>query len=321
MSDNFQHRSVLLAEVINGLNIQANQNFIDGTLGGGGHTEQILKHNGPSGKVLAFELDQRAIRASKQRLEKFKNRLFIVNKSYLNLKSEWQKAKRNFPEISGLVLDLGLSSDQLDRAGRGFSFRDQGALDMRFDPKHQTLTAEEIILTWSESELYKIFREYGEEPKAQILAQGLIKNRSSWIKQKQKLTTSMFVLTILQILKIKEASLGRFRVHPATRIFQALRIAVNDELNNLRQVLPQAVEILRPGGRIAIISFHSLEDKIVKQFFKDASQHCICPPQAPICTCQKKASLKIVSKNKPTVVEIKNNPRSRSAILRVAEKI
>ncbi|MCB9802765.1 16S rRNA (cytosine(1402)-N(4))-methyltransferase RsmH [Candidatus Nomurabacteria bacterium] len=323
MKDNFQHQTVLLEEVVKGLEIKANQNFIDGTLGGGGHTEKILEKNGPRGKVLAFELDQRAIKASQKRLNKYQKRLFIVNQSYIHLAEEWQKKQKEIGEIAGIVLDLGLSSDQLDSSGRGFSFKDQGPLDMRFDPKHQTLTAEDIILTWSESELCKIFREYGEEPKAHILAQGLIKNRSSWIKQKQKFTTSMFVLTILRILNIKETSLGRFRIHPATKVFQALRIAVNDELNNVKTVLPQAVDILPSGGKIAVISFHSLEDKIVKYFFKESSQTCVCPPQAPICNCDTEAKLKIITKKaiKPSSEEVKNNPRSRSAILRIAEKI
>ncbi len=330
MSVNFQHKTVLLDEVIEYLAIKSNQNFVDGTLGGGGHTEKILQNNGPKGKVLAFELDQKAIQASKERLKKYKDRLFIVNTSYANLKSEWEKLKTKFGPVTGIVLDLGLSSDQLDQANRGFSFKDSGPLDMRFDQQSQTVTAESLILNSSEAELYKIFREYGQVQKAQILAKGLIKNRSSWmetaggsVKQKQKLTTSMFVLTILQILKIKESSLGRFRIHPATQVFQALRIAVNEELTNIAKVLPQAFDVLAPGGRLAVISFHSLEDTIVKKFFQNNSRSCICPPQAPICTCNIKPLLKMVSKKgiKPSAQEVKNNPRSRSAILRVAEKI
>ena len=330
MAVNFQHKTVLLDEVVEYLKVVPNHNFVDGTLGGGGHTEKILSKNGPKGKVLAFELDQKAIKASKERLKKYQERLFIVNTSYANLKSEWEKLQTKFGPLNGMVLDLGLSSDQLDQANRGFSFKDDGPLDMRFDPENQTVTAESLVLNCSEAELYKIFREYGQVQKAQILAKGLIKNRSSWIetaggsvKQKQKLTTSMFVLTILQILNIKESSLGRFRIHPATQVFQALRIAVNQELTNIAKVLPQAFDVLAPGGRLAVISFHSLEDTIVKKFFQNNSRTCVCPPQAPLCTCQTKALLKIVTKKgiKPSQQEIKNNPRSRSAILRVAEKI
>jgi 16S rRNA (cytosine1402-N4)-methyltransferase len=321
MQSDYQHQSVLLEEVVQFLQPQSNQHFIDGTLGGGGHTEALLKMTGPKGNVLAFELDQRAITAAQARLKDYKKRLFIVNKSYVNLKEEWEKVVGKLPVIQGIILDLGLSSDQLDKANRGFSFKDDGPLDMRFDTTNQTLTAEDIILTWSEDKLYKIFREYGEEPKAQRLARGIIKNRSSWTKQKQKLTTSMFVSTILGILNIKNTA--RFKTHPATRIFQALRIAVNEELTNVQKVLPQALDVLPAGGRLAIISFHSLEDRIVKRYFKEESLKCICPPNIPVCVCQKKQRVKLVTTKgiKPTAKEIKNNPRSRSAILRVIEKI
>ena len=321
MKSDYQHKSVLLEEVVQFLQPQSNQHFVDGTLGGGGHTESILKATGPKGNVLAFELDQRAIKAATDRLKDYKKRLFIVNTSYVNLKTEWKNLVDELPVIQGIVLDLGLSSDQLDKANRGFSFRDDGPLDMRFDPVNQTLTAEEIISTWTEDELYKIFREYGEEPKAQRLARGIIKNRSSWTKQKQKITTSMFVSTILGILNIKNTA--RFKTHPATRIFQALRIAVNEELSNVQELLPQAIDILPVGGRLVMISFHSPEDRIVKRYFKEESLKCICPPNIPICVCKKEQRVKLVTTRgvKPTADEIKNNPRSRSAILRVIEKI
>ena len=192
---------------------------------------------------------------------------------------------------------------------------------MRFDDQNQTLTAADIVLTWSEDDLIKIFREYGEEPKARRLATGIIKYRSSWIKQKQKFTTSMFVSVILGILHIKNTA--RFKTHPATRIFQALRIAVNEELTNVKEVLPQAIEILPVGGRLVVISFHSLEDRIVKRYFKEQAATCICPIDAPVCICDKEAKVKRITKKgiKPTEVEVKKNWRSRSAILRVIEKI
>lgn len=318
----YQHQTVLREEVIKLLQPKSNQNFIDGTLGGGGHTEGLLEKTGPKGKVLAFELDKRALTAAKQRLDKYKNRLHLLNTSYTDLSQE----VKNYPDIlplSGIMLDLGLSSDQLDKADRGFSFKDNGPLDMRFDVEHQTLTASDIILTWSESEIYKIFREYGEEQQALRLAKGIIKYRSSQKQIQKFLKTSAFVSVILQILNIKEQDLVKFRIHPATKVFQALRIAVNQELSNITTVLPQAIRVLAKGGRLGIISFHSLEDRIVKNYFQTESKDCLCPPNLPICVCEHQAIIKIITKKgvKPTPQEIKNNPRSRSAILRVAEKI
>jgi len=322
MANDYHHISVFGDEVIKYLAPRANQNFVDCTLGGGGHSQRILDLTGPKGKILAFELDKRAIVASQARLKKYKNRLDIVQDSYVHLKKI--VIKKKFRPIHGIIFDLGLSSDQLDRADRGFSFKDHGSLDMRFDVKSQSLTAEEIVLTWSKDDLLKIFREYGEVKQAQRLAQGIIAWRETFLKQKQKkLKTSMFVSAILRILNIKETSLKRFRIHPATQVFQALRIAVNSELDNISKALPQALDMLESGGRIAVISFHSLEDRIVKRYFKQMSSGCICPPESPICTCGNKPQLKIISKKaiEPSAQEISANPRSRSAKLRVAEKI
>lgn len=324
MSTDYYHQSVLAKEVLQYLQPQKNQDFIDCTLGGGGHTGLILEQTKPNGKVLAFERDQIAIQASKKKLNKDLNRLFIVNSSYTDLKTVWPKYEKKMPNLKGILLDLGLSSDQLDKANRGFSFKDQGPLDMRFDDKQQTLTASDIILEWPEDKLNKIFWEYGEEKKARALTKGIIKNRSSWMKQKQKfITTAMFVSAILQILKIKESSLARFRAHPATKVFQALRIAVNDELNNVASILPQALEILPAGGRLAVISFHSLEDRIVKNYFKSLLKTCVCPKSAPVCTCKSIARAKILTTKgiRPSAEEIKNNYRSRSATLRVIAKL
>ena len=303
---------------------QPGQHFIDGTLGGGGHTESILEQTSPDGKVLAFELDDRAIKAAKKRLKKYQERLIIVHKSYVHLKQEFKKHTKEFKKPSGIILDLGLSSDQLDRADRGFSFKDHGSLDMRFDKKGQTLTASDIILTWPEDKLIKIFREYGEVKQSKRLAKGFILWRQTLVKQKQKiLKTSMLVYVILRILNIKPDSVKRFRKHPATQVFQSLRIAVNGELDNLQSVLPQAIEVLPTGGRLAVISFHSLEDRIVKRYFKKLAQNCICPPTNPICNCDNEAQVKLVNKRaiKPSQAEITSNPRSRSAILRVIEKV
>lgn len=329
MSQDYKHISVLLDEVVEFLNPQSNQNYIDLTLGGGGHSAAILAKTGPKGKVLAFEMDTRAINAAKNNLSEYlsngqvgKNRLIVVNSSYINLEAEVKKHK--IQNISGIVADLGLSSDQLDKADRGFSFKDHGPLDMRFDPNGQTLTASDIIMNSTEAQILKIFREYGEVKQAKRLAKGLVLWRKDLDKQKQKsIKTSMLVNAILRILNIKEDSLKRFRIHPATQVFQALRIAVNDELNNLQKVLPQAYNILSPGGRLAIISFHSLEDRIVKHYFKNLSKGCICPPETPVCRCNNQAKVRLITKKaiKALPKEVSNNFRSRSAILRVIEKI
>lgn len=318
----YQHTSVLVDEVVHFLAPGRNQNYIDLTLGGGGHSKTILERTSPQGKILAFEMDNRAINAAKDNLKEYKDRIQIVNTSYVHLEEEYKKG--NIGKISGIVADLGLSSDQLDEADRGFSFKDHGPLDMRFDPNGQTLTASDIVLDWTEDQILEIFREYGEVKQAKRLAKGLITWRKTLDKQKQKpIKTSMLVGAILRILNIKEDSLRRFRIHPATQVFQALRIAVNDELHNIRKVLPQTYNILSPGGRLAIISFHSLEDRIVKHYFKNLAKGCICPPETPVCKCDNKPKVKLVTKKavKPTASEIKNNPRSRSAVLRVIEKI
>jgi 16S rRNA (cytosine1402-N4)-methyltransferase len=321
MINDYQHKSVLKDEVLELLAPKANQNFVDCTLGGGGHSEELLKKTSPKGKVLAFELDSRAIMAAKLRLKDYKDRLIIVNKSYVHLQSELKKQGLD-KNISGILLDLGLSSDQLDKANRGFSFKDHGPLDMRFDPAGQALTASDIILSYSLEDLSKIFQEYGGDKMAKRLAKGIVSWREKQ-KQNQAIKTSMLVSVILQILHISDSALKKFRIHPATKVFQALRIAVNDELDNVTKVLPQAIEVLPKGGKLAVISFHSLEDRIVKHYFKSLLGSCICPPDAPICTCGTKASIKILTKKglRPSTEEVKKNPRSRSATLRVVEKI
>lgn len=322
MPSEYKHISVLEDEVIEFLQIAKNKNYIDCTLGGGGHTARILEANKPNGQVLAFEMDDRAIKAAKEKLDKYKNRFIVAHSSYVHLQEKVKEL--NFKNISGIVFDLGLSSDQLEKSNRGFSFKDDGPLDMRFDPSGQTLTAEDIVLTWPEEKLFKIIREYGEEKQAKRLSRGIVAWRENFCKQKQKtLKTSMLVSTILRIFNIKESSLQRYRIHPATKVFQALRIAVNDELENVKNVLPQAVDILQPGARLVVISFHSLEDRIVKQYFKSISRGCICPPAVPICVCDNEPLVKIINHKviKPSKEELLRNPRSRSAVMRVVEKI
>lgn len=322
MSAGYKHISVLKNEVVEYLQIKTNENYIDCTLGGGGHTAEILEGNKPNGRVLAFEMDDRAIQAAKENLKQYSDRLIIAHSSYVHLKEKIKEL--NFKNISGIVFDLGLSSDQLDESDRGFSFKDDGPLDMRFDPQSQKLTAEDIVLTWPEDKLFKIIREYGEEKQAKRLSRGLVTWRKNFSKQKQKkLKTSMLISAILRIFNIKESNLYRYRIHPATKVFQALRIAVNDELENIRKTLPQAVDALDAGGRLLVISFHSLEDRIVKQYFREISKGCICPKNIPICKCDHKPIVKIINNKviKPTKEEIVQNSRSRSAVMRVVEKI
>ncbi|MFA5127272.1 MAG: 16S rRNA (cytosine(1402)-N(4))-methyltransferase RsmH [Patescibacteria group bacterium] len=329
----YSHQSVLVKELIQFLRPKPGQHYVDCTLGGGGHTEAILQLTSPKGKVLAFELDERAIAAAKKRLNKYSHRLEIIRDSYAHLQTTIEKRRPQWPKISGVILDLGLSSDQLEQAQRGFSFQEDSPLDMRFDTR-QTLTASDIVLTWPEEKIRAILREYGEEVQAKRLAKGIVLWRDNLIsargssssgqKQKQKIVrTSMLVSTILAILNIKTADLKKYRRHPATKVFQALRIAVNQELENLQAILPQAIDILAPGGQLAVISFHSLEDRIVKKFFQGQTKKCVCPPDSPICVCGAKARLQIMTKKpiRPSWVEIASNPRSRSALLRVAKKL
>lgn len=284
------HIPVLQKEVIEYLNPKPNENFIDCTIGEGGHTLAILEKNGPEGKVLGIEFDAQLY---KKLLESDINRLVLINDSYINLEKIVKKER--FQLVSGILFDLGLSSWHLDKSGRGFSFLRDEPLDMRYNPG-SPLTAGKILNDWSEKEIEKILKEYGEERR-------FVRRIAKEIIEARKLKPIKTTFQMVEI--IKKAVTGKYergRIHPATRTFQALRIAVNDELSNLEKALPQALEILEKGGRLAVISFHSLEDRIVKNFFRQ--------------------NLKILTKKpiRPSPEEIKLNPRSRSAKLRVGEK-
>lgn len=302
-----EHVSVLLNEVVAYLQPQPDHMFIDGTLGAGGHTSALLAASKPNGRVLAFDRDPGAIKFAQERLETDVERVTFVQANYADM-GEYAP-KYGFAAVNGIVLDLGLSSRQLDDGTRGFSFRFEGPLDMRFDPSGPT-TAADLINNLSEAELADLFWRYGDERRSRYFARLIGANRP--------LTTTK-ALADLIASKSKRGS----RIHPATRIFQALRIAVNDELGSLERGLSSAVELLKPGGRVAIISFHSLEDRLVKQSFRRWSEDCICPPGHPICTCDVKAIVRRVNRKVivPTDEEIARNPRSRSAKLRVAEKL
>ena len=298
------HISVLQKEVLKYLDPKPNKNFIDCTIGEGGHTNAILKENKPNGKVLGIDWDTEIIKKFELQVPSYKlqGRVILVNDSYINLKEIVEKY--NFGPIQGILFDIGMSSWHLEKSKRGFSFLRDEPLDMRYGIKAQgfkdNLTAEEIINEWPQQEIGKILKEYGEERFAERIAKEIIEQR----KIKPIKTTFQLVEIIKKAVPFRYQ---RARIHPATRTFQALRIAVNDELNNLKKVLPQAIEVLAPEGRIVIISFHSLEDRIVKNFFKELSSD----------------KLKILTKKpiRASQKEIKINPRSRSAKLRAAIKL
>lgn len=299
------HKSVLLKEVITYLSPQPNENFIDCTIGGGGQALAILNKTKPNGRLLGIDWSKEAIEklnfkfsAKGGQISNFKSRVILVNDNFVNLKKIVEKY--NFSPVNGILIDLGLSSDLLEKSGRGFSFLKNEFLDMRYSSAEE-ITAYEIVNQWSEKEIEKILKDYGEERFAKIIATEIIKKRKTGpIK-----TTFDLVEIIKRIVPIWYQ---KKRIHPATKTFQALRIAVNDELENLKKVLPQILEILRSNGRVAIISYHSLEDRIVKNFFQEK---------------KKEGTLKILTKKpiRPTEEEIKNNPRCRSAKLRVAQKL
>lgn len=317
-----RHVPVLLDEVVEYLQPKTNKHFIDGTIGGGGHAKRVLEATTPDGRLLAIDRDSVALEESQKTLKAFGDRVTYIQDTFAHIKNIYNEQFSRNP-IHGILLDLGLSSIELEDKDRGFSFQLDSPLDMRFDIR-QSLTAAEIINEWPEESLAKIFREYGNEVLAPEIIRALLALRRS--KQKIK-TTKQLVSVILSVYRKKLHSKKEIPwiggKHPATKVFQALRIAVNDELQQIRVFLPDALSLLQSGGRLAIISFHSLEDKIVKDFFKEAATDCICPPELPLCVCDHTATVKKITK-KPTVPtrdEIIKNPRARSAKLRVVEKL
>ena len=307
-SDSFPHLPVLYHQVLEALAPVSGGNYLDGTLGAGGHAEGILQASAPLGRLLGLDLDPEALAITRQRLFIYRDRVVLQQASY-HLAPQILKSL-GWSHLDGILLDLGVSSMQIDQPGRGFSFQKDGPLDMRFD-QGEGPTAAELIHSLSQEELARILREYGEERFANRIARAIIKARPIQ-------STRALAAVIEATVPYYEAGL-----HPATRTFQALRIATNTELEKLTLALPGLVNILAPGGRIAVISFHSLEDRIVKQFFKTESSDCICPPEQPVCTCDHSASINIITRKpiRPGAQEIMENPRARSARLRVAEKI
>lgn len=315
------HVPVLLQDTIKGLNLHSNAHVIDGTVGGGGHAEKILELTGPAGVLIGFDRDADALTQASKRLARFGDRFIPVHGSYATLaaaqegsaESEDVRVLLNRYPIHGILVDLGLSSMQIDDTERGFSFRFDSPLDMRFNVA-QDVTAADILNSWPEEELRRIFREYAEESAAGRLARAIGERRS----HTPFVRTSDFVQVIEQVIP----RYTRKR-HPAAPLFQALRIAVNKELDQLEQFLPAAVKCLSTAGRLAVISFHSIEDRIVKQFMRQQAQDCTCPPELPECRCATEPALRIVTRKPiaPTEEEITANPRSRSAKLRIAEKM
>jgi len=299
------HTAVLQREAIEHLKPEPNENFIDCAIGQGGHSRLILEKTAPLGRVLGIDADSCQIANCKALMADFGNRLILVNDSYANLKAIAEK--NDFKPVHGILLDLGMSTWHLEESGRGFSFLRDEPLDMRYDRKiknqkskiKNNLTAERIINEWTREEIEKILREYGEEKFAKRIAKRIAEQR------KTKPIKSTFQLVEVIKAAVPRKS-GHGRIHFATRTFQALRIAVNDELNNLKKALPQAKDILTPGGRLAVISFHSLEDRIVKNFLKEEKQFLTTLTKKPITSTEE---------------EIKNNPRSRSAKMRAAQKL
>jgi len=290
----------LLAPVPGGL-------YIDATVGSGGHAWGILEASSPDGRLLGLDADPQALAVARERLAPFGERVILVHASFDHLARV--AAEHGFQDVHGIFLDLGLSSLQLADARRGFSFQLDGPLDMRFDPRTRR-TAADLVNTLSEEELADILKRYGEERFARRIAHAIVQHRPMHTTRE---LAELVVATVPH----------RGRIHPATRTFQALRIAVNDELGRLERALPQALELLRPGGRLAVISFHSLEDRIVKTFFRREARDCICPPDLLECVCGHKATLKLITRKPvvPSAEEIARNPRSRSAKLRVVERV
>ncbi|RLC91858.1 MAG: 16S rRNA (cytosine(1402)-N(4))-methyltransferase [Chloroflexi bacterium] len=298
---------VLFQTVLDGLRVRPGGRYIDATVGGGGHAAGILAASSPDGRLLGLDRDPAAVETARVRLAPYAERAVLVHGSFTRLAEI--ACACHFVPADGVLFDLGLSSLQLADSARGFAFMTDGPLDMRFDPTAGGPTAADLVNELPAEELAALLYRYGEERWSRRIAQAIVAARP--------------LQTTKELAAVVERAVGRRgRIHPATRTFQALRIAVNDELAALEAALPQAVEVLAPGGRLAVISFHSVEDRLVKRFMRRASRDCICPPEAPICTCDHRATLRLITRRpvRPTAEEVAANPRARSARLRVAER-
>ena len=308
----FQHKSVLLQECIDALNIRPDGIYLDGTLGGAGHSSQIARRLTEGGRLIGVDRDRTALAAAKERLAPYADRVTLVHSNFAEIDAILDSL--GIPAVDGMLFDLGVSSPQLDDASRGFSYMADAPLDMRMD-KDDALTAGAVVNTWPQGELRRILYDYGEERYAPQIAAAICRAR-----EKAPVETTLELVDIIRSAMPAQAL--REKQHPAKRSFQAIRIAVNDELGAVSRMMQAAVGRLNPGGRLAVITFHSLEDRIVKSEMQQAARGCTCPPEFPVCVCGKKPKMKLITR-KPIVSgeeELNENPRARSAKLRVAEK-
>ncbi|MFM1525000.1 MULTISPECIES: 16S rRNA (cytosine(1402)-N(4))-methyltransferase RsmH [Helcococcus] len=308
----FNHEPVLLKETIEALNIKENGIYVDCTVGGAGHSIEILKRMGSEGRLVAIDQDEEALIAASNRLQDYKDQVYFIKCNYAYLGKILDEL--SIDKVDGVLMDIGVSSHQLDEGERGFSYHQEAELDMRMD-KDQELTARYIVNNYDKDDLEKIFWQYGEEKWGMRIAEFIIEAR----KEKEIITT----FDLVEIIKAAIPKKARLDKHPAKKIFQALRIEVNKELDVLETGIQSSVERLKQGGRLAIITFHSLEDRIVKNNFKELSKGCTCPPEFPVCVCNRREVIKVINKKPITATEeeLKNNNRSRSAKLRVCEKL
>lgn len=308
----FNHYSVLLEETIEQLHIKPEGIYLDGTLGGGGHAEAVLRRLAGKGHLFGVDQDEAAVVAASERLRPYGEKVTVIRENYRNAAAVLRQ--EGVDGVDGIVLDLGVSSYQFDTADRGFSYRYDTTLDMRMDSRN-TLSAKEIVNGYTEKELFHVIKDYGEEPFAKNIAKHIVREREN------KEITTTFELNEI----IKNAIPAKMRQgggHPSKRTYQAIRIECNHELEVLKDSLDEMIDFLRPGGRICIITFHSLEDRIVKNIFRTGENPCICPPEFPVCVCGRRSKGKVITKKPifPTEEELENNSRSRSAKLRVFER-
>lgn len=309
----FEHKSVLLEETIESLNIKPDGIYVDGTLGGGGHALEVCKRLGEHGKMIGIDQDADAIAAATERLIGYKDKVIIVRSNYENIRTVLQDL--GIRKVDGIYLDLGVSSYQLDTADRGFTYREDAPLDMRMDQRKEE-TAADIVNTYSEFDLYRIIRDYGEDKFAKNIAKHIVKAREEHPIE----TTGQLIEIIKAAIPMKVRAVGG---HPAKKTFQAIRIELNHELEVLNNSIDTMIELLNPGGRLSIITFHSLEDRIVKTRFRNNENPCTCPPDFPVCVCGKESRGRVVTRKPivPSGEEMEENKRSKSSKLRVFERL
>lgn len=309
----FVHQSVLLQEVLEQLAIQKDGIYVDGTVGGGGHAYEICKRLGDTGRLIGLDQDQDAILAAHKRLQPYLGKVELIHSNYQELATHLRE--REIAKVNGILLDLGVSSYQLDAAERGFTYRQDAPLDMRMDQTKEK-TAEEIVNHYEEGALYQVIRQYGEEPFAKQIARRIVLKR----KEEPIKTTGQLVEIILSAIPMKAR---KKQGHPAKRTFQAIRIELNQELEVLQNSIVAMIDLLEENGRLCIITFHSLEDRIVKNLFREQENPCICPSKFPVCVCNRKTKGKVITRKPilPKQEEIQQNKRAKSAKLRVFEKL